>query len=389
MIYIVLPQFFERYNFAGSNRVLNYGKGLISNGVNCTIITFSRALQEKSIFDDSIEGVPIVNLQTNKESSFLFLKLFEKFLIRKKLYSYLKENLNREDVVITYFYDLVLSLFVFNVVRKNKFKLVMELNEIPYYNNNIINKFKRWIELNVFFKKYDGIIAISEELHKISEKYKSKNCKLIKIPILINKPIESETAVIKDIVIQNPYIFHAGSMVDFKDGISETLIAFGRIHNKLPLKVDFILVGSKPSNYTKIEMIIKKYNLSDHVKFIHETLSTKEINEYYKNSSLAIINKFDNIQNRYCFPTKLGEILLSKTAVICTNVGETKYFLKNNKSAYIIESGNTEKLAEKILEAFTNVEKRNKIALEGYNIAVKKFDNLYHGKRLASYLTNL
>lgn len=52
----------------------------------------------------------------------------------------------------------------------------------------------------------------------------------------------------------------------------------------------------------------------------------QKLMEYTKGASLFIIYKNENIQNKYCFATKLGEYLLSGNPVITTDVGEAMYF---------------------------------------------------------------
>ena len=61
-----------------------------------------------------------------------------------------------------------------------------------------------------------------------------------------------------------------------------------------------------------------------------------------------IINKRPNLQNRYCFATKLGEYLLTGKPVIISDVGEAKNYLKDGESAYIVDSGQPNLIAKKI-----------------------------------------
>jgi glycosyltransferase involved in cell wall biosynthesis len=79
--------------------------------------------------------------------------------------------------------------------------------------------------------------------------------------------------------------------------------------------------------------------------------------------------------------------LLAGIPVLTTTVGEPKYYLQNNVSGYIVEPCCQEALRDKIVEAFSDEDKRLKIAKTGKEVAEKQFDCILQGKNLALYLT--
>ena len=65
------------------------------------------------------------------------------------------------------------------------------------------------------------------------------------------------------------------------------------------------------------------------------------------------------------------------------------YFLQDNKSAYIVESGSSVLIAKKIIEALNNPERRSAIGKGGYDVARNCFCHDFQGVRLYKFLVNL
>ena len=64
-------------------------------------------------------------------------------------------------------------------------------------------------------------------------------------------------------------------------------------------------------------------------------------------------------------------------------------WLTDNKDAYIVEPHDTNALAEKIVEAFTNSEKRHVIANNGLKTCKTCFDYKNYGDKLVDFFTKL
>ncbi len=108
-----------------------------------------------------------------------------------------------------------------------------------------------------------------------------------------------------------------------------------------------------------------------------------------KNASLAILNKKSNIQNIYCFPTKLGEYLLNEIPIIATKIGEMNNYLSHKINALLIDDGNVKDLAKNIEILFTNNDLAKLLAKNGKKLAESEFSNEYQGKRLKIFFEHL
>ena len=139
-----------------------------------------------------------------------------------------------------------------------------------------------------------------------------------------------------------------------------------------------------------LERLIEKVNGLNLSGIIH-ILGNKDSSEIpiiLANSDFLILTRPDNNQARAGFPTKLGEYLASKKPVIITKTGEVTNYLADNRSAYLVEPGDINGIAEKILFAI-NDKQAEKIGLEGFRVAEKFFDYKLYSHELLNVLNKV
>ena len=211
---------------------------------------------------------------------------------------------------------------------------------------------------------------------------------MLKVPILVDFekyciPDRSDEAPI-------PYIFHSGTLSEQKDGILGMIEAFGIATRKLNFPIMFISTGMKEKSPNKedINRLIVEFHLETSVIFTGY-LSEGDLRDYLSKASLVVINKYRTQQNKYCFSTKLGEYLAASKPVIITNIGEAMNWLSDNQNAYIVEPENTSALAERIIEAFSDNQKRCLIAQNGFNTCKNSFDYKNYGCIIKNFFDKL
>ena len=104
---------------------------------------------------------------------------------------------------------------------------------------------------------------------------------------------------------------------------------------------------------------------------------------------LTIINKYDTLQNKYCFSTKLGEYLSFARPVITTTVGEANNYLKDGINAYIVEPNRPDLIADKIVFIIEHPEEAQKVGEAGHELVLKDFDCVYQAKRIIDTLEKI
>lgn len=383
---------------ASTNRIKCYARAIKEGGVDCEVLVFRRT-ERNGVKPKNTDGygtledsIPFCYMgKTPLRGSYMLKRWASDWLDIWQTERYLRGKMQKGDVLLLYMGQYIKqSLRFMRVAHDIGAFCIRDLCELPYGTGTETKKAVqlRKLTLEKQFPLLDGIISISDALLNLAQEYALPSCKHIKVPILVDfahyylADLSSEVEV--------PYIFHAGSLYEQKDGILGMIEAFGKAVRQLPMPIRFVSTGNideSPHN-EEISRLIKQYQLND--KFIFTGyMSDSELRDYLSKASLVIINKYNTQQNKYCFSTKLGEYLAAAKPVIITNVGEAKNWLSDGVSAYIIEPKDTDALAESIIRVFTKQEETKKIGLEGQKVCRSSFNYRNWSQPMVDFLKYL
>lgn len=118
-------------------------------------------------------------------------------------------------------------------------------------------------------------------------------------------------------------------------------------------------------------------------------VSMEKVTDLQHYAALSIIYKSENLQAKYCFPTKLGEMLVSGVPVIATSVGEANYYLKDRANAYVVKPFDVDELVNTMTHVLTNNEEGKRIGAKGRELALDSFSPVNHGKKMAAFFESL
>ena len=143
------------------------------------------------------------------------------------------------------------------------------------------------------------------------------------------------------------YIAYCGKVSNNKDGVDQLIHAFSIVHKIIP-DIKLYIVGAIPANLSNEHNIqlIQDLNLSEYV-VLTGMLPADEIPQIMVDAKMLVLDRPDNLQARFGFPTKLGEYLLSANPVVVTGVGDIPLFLQDKDSALISPPNNPQAFAEK------------------------------------------
>ena len=379
-------------------RKLCLAKALLMAGIDCRVLVFaghnnSLRNEKNHSNDDSFEGVPftIIGKDTNGETGFVSkVKAICSFF---ELLIFLKRELMPDDVVYTYVHDKFTLWYmnqVIRVVHSKRAKYVRELCELPFGKGNetkvaVVNR-RRILEQQ--FKKYDGILSISQNLTELAKQYTRTECKIFQLPILV----EYEKYALEDLsdMAEVPYIFHSGSLTEQKDGILGMIEAFGIATKLLDFPIRFISTGKKEDSAFSIQIdkLVKKYSLDDKLLFTG-FVSDDVLKNYLQQASIVIINKYPTQQNHYCFSTKLGEYMAAGKPVIITNVGEAMNWLTDHKDALVVKSQDTKAMSNAIVELFADSNQRIRLGNNARITCQHAFDYRVYASPLKDFFSKL
>lgn len=391
-VYVVTGEPFPN-GMASTQRIKCYAKALIATGIECEIIIFRRTevygkrplnTQGIGIFEGVhyryIGGTPLRGRNVFIRGSY---DLIDKIIT----INYLHKNMKHGDVILCYMREDSFAIILQKFAHLNGNKIVRDLCEYPYATRKITSRIGRKSEkyLSSTFKNFDGSICISQALYEVAKKFNPQGIH-VKVPIMINES-EWNFDTVEAKKMEYPYLFHSGTLFQQKDGIIDVINAFADALPYLPKGAQYYFTGNMENSPDSelIKNTIKQRNLSSNIKFLGY-LSNESLKQYIKGATAFIIYKNDNIQNIFCFASKLGEYLLSGNPVITTTIGEPKYYLKDKKSAYFVESGNLTQLTNVIIHCFNNPNEAIAIGKEGRLTALYSFNVVTQGDLLKKYL---
>lgn len=271
-------------------------------------------------------------------------------------------------------------------------KIIIELNEHPYItfgdrrlNFKAVSLINQWISLKIVYRFIDGFIVISENLKILLNENGIKDNNILKVPILVDSVALSGS----NDRFAAPYLFHAGTLNENKDGIISVFQAYAEVV-KLKPEVKFILTNRTTiaSTLNKIDKLIKENKIEKNVVFLNH-ISNEEVIKYMQNCSFAIINKPYNKQNYYNFSTKLGEYLINEVPLITTVYGESKEFLVDRENVLSIEPDDVEGMVFNMKFILSNQDAATDYAKAGRKLASNTFVNLHYTDQINKFINNV
>lgn len=384
------------HGFAAACRITCYAKALILAGIHVEVVVYHRSeiFGTKAINTEKCgiyEGIPFCYIgETPQRDKNVFIRKFHDWQDANNTINYLECNMQKGDIILCYFREDKFGRKLTAFAHKYGYPIIRDLCEYPYavttLNERTEQKCMQYMQTD--FQRFDGAICISENLLNLAMQYAPEKHH-IKIPILIDET-KWDFSKVKPILSEAPYIFHSGTLYQQKDGILDVLSAFADALPQLPHGTQYFFTGSidKSPDRIAIKQIIAERHLENNVQFLGY-LSQEDIRRYIKGASLFIINKLDNLQNQYCFATKLGEYLLSGNPVLMTDIGEATLYLTNQESAYIVKHDSKDNLAVALVSALTDKGASCNIGRNGLSVANENFTCVAVSLKLKRYLDKL
>lgn len=377
-------------SMAASKRTMCLAKGLQSAGadVEVDIVHWYFEGGQASSFPPIgvYEGVEyrFVNGEKHYTDNFS-LRLDLKYRDNKGAARYILKNAKKGDIIYIYSGDTRTISMLTHAAHKIGCKAVQELVEIPYYSESLSAKYHRWIQEKFVFPKLDAISCISEGLMKYAKEHASKRTKFINVPIMV----ENNDRLIYTPIYDFPYIIHTGTMHEQKDGISIILKAFAQFKKSDNTGCKLVFAGPHSNEKCSYIPMMKELGIYDDVLLLGMIKDQDRLATLQRYAMMSIVYRFDNIQTRNGFSTKMGEVLMSGAPLITTPIGGHAAFLKNKQNAFIVEPGNVEELVNSIQFISSNPKEAKAVGDEGKNLALSVFNPEYQGKMLYNFFQNL
>lgn len=382
---------------AAVNRIKCFARAFRQGGVDCEVLVYRRTEvygkpPHNTDGNGVCEGIPYRYIGGSPlRGNNVFVRKFNDCLDILHTEHYLKNNLSAGDVLFLYMGDSAgLSIRFIKVARRKGAKCIRELCELPYGTGKETRcaKWMRAYTLRRQFPLLDGVVSISDALLEYAKAHTRPSCQHVKVPIMVDFDKYNLEDASAD--AEFPYIFHAGTLYEQKDGILGMIEAFGMAVGELPETVRFVLAGrvEDSPHCVEIERLIEKYELHDRIRFTGY-LFGEQLRKYLAGASLVILNKYRTQQNYYGFSTKLGEYLAAGKPIIITDVGEAMNWLKDGETAMVTPAEDVKALSGGIVKVFSDLPRARQIGASGKELCRRCFDYRNWSAPLADFVKSV
>lgn len=320
----------------------------------------------------NIERFDISLLLINKTGEFLkFIPKYVKIVDigkNKTRYGFFKllksvKNINPELIVSTTnrmnILILIVSLFVTNIIKICLYEPSMPRAQ---FGEKYLPRYYLLL-MKILYRHSDYIIAQTNEMkNEISDYYFVKKEKIF----VTSNPMDTKLIDEQASQYENPYdksninVVASGRISEEK-GFDFLLRSFVKVVEKNK-KFKLYILGnvSNKSYLNKLQNIIKKCDLTNHVQFVGFKLNPFP---YYKHADLFVLSsKWEGL------PNVVLEALYLQTPVVVTDcIPYFKKLICEGKNGYIVKFGDKQDLAEKIQRYLDLSVNRNSLELPNYD----------------------
>ena len=360
-------------NTAPCNRVMAYVKALSELGVKTRVVFFFPDIAFSKV-DKVFENIEFEYLW---DKHYINVSGLKRISLRLYLRQFV-ERLQPKDKVFVYgFPDLVVELS-----KKSLVGVYAERTELPEVSFVCFAKKTTISEYLRACRKITGLIVISQSL----KDHFIKNGVPPEQVHIVNMIVDTSRFEMVEKQPSEKYIAYCGSANNNKDGVDELIRAFAILVSKHP-EYKLYIIGNAPSKDQEFGnlKLAKSLGVEKNVVFTG-LISYQKIPQLLKNAEILALDRPNNLQAQYGFPTKLGEYLSTGNPVVVTSVGDIPLFLKDGESAFIAAPQNTQSFADKLCWAIEHPEESKVIGENGKKVSEQSFNYLTETKKIVKII---
>lgn len=384
---------------ASTYRIHCYAKALQQEGVPVEVVSTLPVQQysgKRWGYRSVYEGIPFSIVWNTGRSKHKWVNY-----LRAEISSYLLLwhcilKVRQYNVLWLYGMGFIPRLILLPLLHLAGKKVILELNEYPYSTEgnkytkiSALRKLLQGGTLHWVFPQLDGVVVISEKLKKVVERY-GKKAKVLKVPILLDSAKYQGLGGETNKPLNHPYLFHAGSLSEQKDGVLAMVKAFMLAAKQLKeegIQLHWVITNKTSHLWDNIETLLQEAGLIGQL-IVTGYLQDKELQHWLRHAAVLLINKPPSFQNQYNFPTKLGDYMLSGRPVIVAAQGmELNQYLKDGVNSFSIPPNDEKAMAGKIVELLKEPKLAESIGQKGRQTGRQTFDYRIHAKRIAAFVS--
>ena len=346
---------------AATNRIIAYAKGFVSADVEVYVVLGS----EGHIKEPVINGAHVVMVNVSKH-----------YQLTSKMAKEIKRLYDFGHTAVFVYGSPLLCLYL----PKRKYNVFVECTEVPFFGRqkkigiSIKEGLKRLLARQAL-----GMMVISKALKTYFTNQGIKNV------AIINMFVDSTRFEIIHNSEQK-YIAYCGTISPYKDGVDCLIRSFAIFHQE---HSDYILklIGGFENEAAEkcLTAIVNELCISNYVEFTGR-IQPSEMPALLCGAHMLALDRPDNEQAKYGFPTKLGEYLATGKPVVVTNVGEIGCFLKDMENCRMAKPDDEKDFAAKMSWVANNYEKALRLGEKGKQLTLAEFSSLEQSKKALLFM---
>jgi len=362
-------------NTAPTNRAMAIIKALSELSVPTQVVFFAPNKQHSRV-EGTLPNIDYVYLW---DKGYIDLPKLNRVSTRLYLRQFVRSLQSGDKVYVYNFPELVVALS-----KRSDLSVYVERTE---HNDVSYHCLVRQVKIPDFLaacRQTSGMIVISQSLKQY---YIENGCNPDRVHI-VNMVVDTQRFNGLQKQPSEPYIAYCGTASNSKDGVDQLIKAFALVVKRHP-EYKLYIIGSTPSKKQRFgnHELVKELGIENSVVFTGAIPATR-MPQMLKNAEILALDRPDNIQAKYGFPTKLGEYLLTSNPVVVTKVGDIPLFLKDGESALLANSNNVQSFADKLCWAIENPDRAKFIGENGKKVAEQSFNYLNETKKFVNIIFN-
>jgi glycosyltransferase involved in cell wall biosynthesis len=256
---------------------------------------------------------------------------------------------------------------------------------LRYYQNSYLVRLAGKIKFYLESRLTDGVFCISHYLVNFHLKRGVHEKKLFLVPSTVDP---SRFDQVGSRPLTETYIGYFGALTFWRDNIDMLIRAFASVSVQYP-GVKLVLGGfCNKKERKQILELIDELKIQPKILLL-EYLTRQEIARYIFHTDILVMVRLRDFQSDASYPSKLAEYLATGNPVISVKVGEVADFLKDGINAFLVEPGNVNELAEKIIFILNNPDIARKVGRNGKEITDTVFHYRHQAKRMLGFIASL
>ena len=288
--------------------------------------------------------------------------------------------LHTDDRVYLYGQAYLLS----RLIMKKGISVYLEKTEHPDVSNPGHWPYRR--PVNYFVedcKRLNGLFVISQSLKDYFVECGVAEEKIHIINMMVDP---SRFSKVRKSDGKSRYIAYCGNVSNKKDGVDLLIRSFSLISSHHPDLYLYIIgkIPSKLSDNVNVQLA-KELGISENVVFTG-LVSYSEMPQMLTDACMLALNRPNNKQAQFGFPTKLGEYLLTGNPVVITAVGDIPLFIKDGENGMVSSPDNIQEFASKMEWLLEHPEESKQIGEKGRLVALHSFNNKIEARKVVEIM---